>query len=408
MVIPEKVRIKANPSIYLPLGSPGDLANLDFDFGKMADVSLSATGGDTVVYDYPGEFPETRAFLTWTELIGYSFTAPSIPSPLPPSMLTISIPVVVPPAGSADGIDLSDLQSILAAYPGLEFKSVPAYIYINGPAKLLKEGKLSLSLEINGGTPEIFALTPMPLPDLPPSGSPMTRPLSPKPAAKIDLTGILNNPANTTLDFDYSISVGQSLITIPAAEFPAFLEELKTPLTVCLAIILPLQFTAPTPVPILAADEASRGADNCAIVMNDSGTDLFGRNGGGEASETMEKVLNNMTALSLQVSVTNNLGINGFLTMNGQVTPESNRPNNPLEPIPPPPAGDTLGRISLTGDSTITLTKEYIEKTNPFNPAFELFLEGDFEIKRTASNPGLKPLEMSLGAVVQTNIDKVF
>jgi hypothetical protein len=211
--------------------------------------------------------------------------------------------------------------------------------------------------------------------------------------AKIDLTGILNNRGTSRLNFDYVISAGQPSIGIAAYELAAFLEELKTPLSARLAIVLPLQFTTVKPVPILAAVRPDKGA----IVMNKDGKDLFGREGG-EASGTMKDVLNYMSSVTLTVSVINNLGAEGYFTMNRAVV---DRPA-------PLPLDDALGRISLSGSSGVTLTKDFIEKTNPFNPAFELFLEGDFDIKRSAENNGKPPLEMNLGVVVQTIINKVF
>jgi hypothetical protein len=402
MMIPEKVRVKANPAIYLPLGSPDNFTNIDFDFNKMAGVGIGA-GGDTVVCDYPGEFPETRAFLTWTALMEHTFPDPAVSLPPPGAGTSVSVPIEAIPPGSADGIDLADLQSIVRDYPGLQFKSVIGYLYFNGPATLLGKGELSLELTVKNDAdqelqaPSRFALLPAPLPDPFPSGDPVTRPLSPKPAARIDLTRILNDQTNEKLNFDYSIS-GRPSIEIPLEDLPAFQEEVKTPLTVYLAIVLPFRFTAPRPIPVLAGDEASR-PDSCAITTGEAGKDLFGREGEG-ASDTLEKILNNMSSLSLNVSVTNNLGIDGFFTMNRGITPVGERS------IPLAPMDDALGRIKLSGNSAVTLSKAEIEKTNPFNPVLELFLEGDFEIKRTTAEG--KPLEMSLGMVVQTVIDKVF
>jgi hypothetical protein len=400
--VPEKVRIKANPAIYLPLGSPDSFANIDFDFSKMAGVGIGA-GGDTLVCDYPGEFPETKAFLAWTSLMEHSFPDPAVSLPPPGAGTAVSVPVEAVPPGTAAGIDLADLRGIIKDYPGLEFKSVIGYLYFSGPGTLLGKGEFTLELTIKNGAgqelqaPSQFALSPTPLPDPLPSGDPVTRPLSPKPAARIDLTRILNDQANEKLNFDYAIS-GRPSIQIPLEDLPAFREELKTPLTVYLAIVLPFRFTAPRPIPVLAGDGASR-PDNCAITTDETGKDLFGREGEG-TSDTLEKLLNNMSSLSLTVSVTNNLGIGGFFTMNRGITPVGDR-STPLAPME-----DALGRISLSGNSAVSLSKAEIEKTNPFNPVFELFLEGDFEIKRTA--PEGKPLEMSLGVVVQTVIDKVF
>jgi hypothetical protein len=406
MIIPDKVRVKANPAVYMPLGSPESFSNIDFNLSGMAESSPGA-GGDTVVCDYPGEFPETRAFLAWTKLVEHTFPVPGVPAP-PPGAPSVSIPSGVGDIqpGSAEGMDLSPLQDILIGYDGLKFKSVIGYLYFNGPATLLRKGGLSLELGINNGTSQVqsgtFPLSSTPLPDPLPSGEPVTRSLSPKPAARIDLTDVLNDRANGKINFDYTIS-GQSAIEIPVGELPAFLEELKTPLTVYLAIVLPFRFTSDRPVPVLVGDSVSR-PDSSAIIMDEGGKDLFGRDGGG-TSDTLQKVLNNMSAINLTISVTNRLGINGFLTMNREVTPVGDRPENPLAPMP-----DALGRISLSGNSAVTLTKAEVEEINPLNPVFELFLEGDFEIKRPAADekPGEKPLEMSLGVVVQTAIDKVF
>jgi hypothetical protein len=398
LTIPEKVRLKANPAIYLPLGSPDNFANINFDFGKMAEVNVGA-GGDTVVCDYPGEFPETRAFLAWTRLVEHAFPSPAVPPPA--GGVSVPVPIPVIPPGSTEGIDLTDLQGLLEGYPGLQFRTVTGYLYFNGPATLLRKGDLSLDLTINNGTNPVktgvFTLSPTSLPDPLPQGDPVTRPLSPKPEARIDLTGVLNDPANKKLNFEYSISSRPS-IEIPPEDLPAFLEEFNTPLTIYLAIVLPLWFTAPEPIPVLVADEASR-PDSSAIATDEEGTDLFGREGG-DASDTLQKMLNNMSSLGLNVSVTNNLGVGGFFTMNKGVRPVADRPS-PLAPL-----DDALGRIGLSGNSTVTLSKAEIEATNPFNPVFELFLEGDFDIPRAAA--GRKPLEMSLGVVVQTAIDKVF
>jgi hypothetical protein len=74
---------------------------------------------------------------------------------------------------------------------------------------------------------------------------------------------------------------------------------------------------------------------------------------------------------------------------------------------PSSPGGNELGRISLSGESVITIPKEKLvsDPFVPFSPVLEIYLNGNFDIKRS---PPAKAMTMNLGIILHTDLKKTF
>jgi hypothetical protein len=393
---PEKIQIKASPSIYLPLGE-GPLGSLSGLGGLDALTNLTIPGSmGTDIYDYQGpEYGETRVVMVVMENLlpaPYDFSAlQTTLSGLPAGFGSFATPLITESPAGASGIDLSGLfSSVLDDYPGLQFRSVPAYIYVDGPARLFAGGNVSINFEFYDGVTQITAGVPGPvavskntLPSLSAPPGPIST-LSPKPQA-IDLAEILNQSPD-----DLKIKVGFTIgsITVTESQLPSFLAELSTDLTAHLILLLPFQFTTAASIPVFAGPTGS--LPNPAMELVPGGGDLLGRTGSGDG---LEDIFNNLKALGLEVTVENNLGINGHVSML-EAMPTGPSPNpNPAE----------LGQIKLSGKSTIFIPKDKL--AYPFSPALEIYLEGDFDIKRSLG--GADALKMNMGAILKTDIDMI-
>jgi hypothetical protein len=147
---------------------------------------------------------------------------------------------------------------------------------------------------------------------------------------------------------------------------------------------------APNGIPVFAGpDDPSNTLPNPAMELVENGGDLLGRDGDG----SMDDIVENLESLIMEASVVNNLGINGYIKMLPAMPPSYN------------PNADELGRISLSGKSAVTIPKAKLE-TPPFSPVLEIYLEGDFDIKRSLPPEGA--MTMNLGIVLRTGIDKTF
>jgi hypothetical protein len=405
--LPEKVQLKASPSIYMPIGSPlgASLGDLTDGLGKLTnlDITPGSGSGTTLIYDYQGpEYGDTRVVMvvmkelvnvdiggmgsptiggTVTTGITLAEAAAVLGQPFPP----VSLPAVSPSPGTNDNIDLSDLFNLLNEYDGLEFRSVPAYLYIDGPARIFQGGNVSYTLKFDDGsiTPSSFTNTVVPLP-LP--GNFSSGILSPKPTA-LEMAGVFNGkPSSLKAEIDFTIGA----ITINSLdELRAFAADLRTPLSANLVLLLPFQFSASSPIPVFAGpDDSSNPNPNPAIKLMDS--DLLGRDGEG----AMDDMTENLQSLTMELSIVNNLGINGYIKMlKAMPTPAS-----------PSPA-ELEGTISLSGKSSITIPKATLE-TVPFSPALEIYLDGDFDIKRSLPPEGAMTMNMAI--ILRTAIDMTF
>ncbi|MDR1972844.1 MAG: hypothetical protein LBQ46_13095 [Treponema sp.] len=152
--MPEQVRLKASPSIYLPIGDPlgsqlGGLGGL----GALTTLHInSGSGSNADIYEYQGpEYGDTRVVMVvMRDLANYDFSgmaAGVASSPVGIDFGTGSFPLPSPTA-TDNAIDLGGLfdtsTGVLKDYPGLEFRSVPAYLYVNGPARLVNNGNISI------------------------------------------------------------------------------------------------------------------------------------------------------------------------------------------------------------------------------------------------------------------------
>jgi hypothetical protein len=422
--MPEKVRMKASPSIYMPLGDPlGDqLGALTDGLGKLTDLEIGS-GGDSLIYDYQGpEYGEARVIMAamknLTEqsfddlaefidtLVNNPYLFDTLPDPAPfPKLPVPGAPDLPSSAGSDDGIDLSALLGsggVLADYPGLKFRSVPAYLYIDGPARLFQDGNISIDLQFTDTAgaalmpPEHIIVSPVEFPNLPESGVAVSA-LSPRSPVLIELKDIFNaDPQPEGLKADITFNIGE--ILIPKNELAAFAADLRTPLTAHLILLLPFQFTTSVPIPVFAGpdwgDSPPEGSPpNPAMELIPGGGDLLGR-GGDDEDGTMSDIVKNLKSLSVEASVTNNLGINGYVKMLAAMPTTASPDPRELE-----------GSITLSGTSTLTILKSDLE-TPPFSPALAIYLEGDFDIKRSLPPEGA--MAMSMAIILRTNVDMTF
>jgi hypothetical protein len=419
LYLPEKVQIKTEPVIYLPLGTPDSLQeNMDFSLNDLSNSkpALSPDNKEIVLYDFQGEYGDTRAFIIRMKLIEKDLGSvlDDLP-PAPPALPGVTLPDIgidfekagiSPIKDTKKGFELKEIQKILGKYKGLKFRSVPVYLYIQGPARIFANENVTASIKALNGTDHNVPLlnaellsnqpiSPREFPVFPDSEDiPMRGTLSPKPETRFDLTDILNqdNPPEE-LDFDYEINIGN--IKIKYEDLPAIREDFKTPLSAVLVLVLPFQFSADEDIPILS--ERNADPDAGAIHLLDEGKDLFGRNSADDESESTTKdMLERMQSLVIQVNVENNLGLTGYAPVYG-AKPNFADPNENL-----------LGRMSLSGSSSIVIPKSKV--VYPFNVWVEIYLEEgqDFDIKRPVKDSAVPPLKLSLGVVVKTRINETF
>ncbi|MDR1352756.1 MAG: hypothetical protein LBK05_05675 [Treponema sp.] len=416
LYIPEKVQIKTEPVIYLPLGTPNSLQNhMDFSINDLAKSkpALSTGGGELALYDYWGEYGDTQAFIIKMKLADISLGT-ALP-PLPPALPGVTLPDIEidfgktgisPIKGTQPGFELGEIQGVLGKYDGLRFRSIPVYFYISGPDSIFENENVTVSIKaLNGddhGIPLEGAdllsgqvVTPQGLPVFPDSeDTPMAVSLSPKPGTSFDLKSILNqdNPPGK-LDFYYEINIGK--ITVKYGDLAAVKEDLETPLSAMLVVALPLQFDVVKDVPILSEQNAD--PDLKAIHLVDEDKDLFGRDSGDdESAGSVQEILEKMQSLIIHVNIENNLGLAGYA------------PIYRARPNPGDPEENLLGKINLSGLSNVPVSRK--DSDYPFNVWVEMYFgKGQgFDIKRPAKDPSVLPLKLSLAVTAKTRINETF
>jgi hypothetical protein len=416
LYLPEKVQIKTEPVIHLPLGTPDSLQeNMDFSLNDLAKSRplLSPDNNEIALYDFQGEYGDTQAFIIRMKLMDLDLrtvfdvlppSLPALPGITPPDIeIDFEKAGISPVGGVHTGFELKNIQNILGKYKGLQFRSIPVYFYIQGPARIFENENITASIKAldgDAGTSVADLLSGQPVspcafPVFPDSdGEPMTEPLSPKPETRFDLKDILNqdNPPEK-MDFEYEINVGN--ITVKYEDLPAIREDFQTPLSAVLVLVLPFQFSVRENVPILS--ESNTDPDAGAIHLLEEGKDLFGRNSvDDESTGAAQDVLKRMQSLVIRVNIENNLGLTGYAPIYG------------AKPNPDDPKENLLGSIGLSGSSIIAIPKS--KTVYPFNVWVEMYLgEGqNFDIKRQAEDSAVLPLKLSLGVVVKTRINETF
>jgi hypothetical protein len=425
LYIPEKVQVKAEPAVYLPLGTPDSLQeNLDLSINRLADVKLDKVEGqqEVGIYDFQGEYGDIRAFIIKISLIKGLDLSASLPDVTLPdtgtlpdgSMLPVDVPNIPSHGIEIDfsnneeltdffhgtqpdpGVDLKPILNILNNYQGLKFRSIPVYFYIQGPARIFENENVTITFIAKPDIP-LFSKVPVSPCDLPKfPGSPeeaMTWKLSPKSKTSSDLKVILNedNPPEE-LVFDYDINLGP--VTVKSDELSKIKEEFKTPLSATMVVVLPLIFTASKDIPILS--EQNKDEKARAIHLLEDGKDIFGRSSGEESDSAMNELLDRMQSLVIKTNIENNLGLTGYAPV------YSKKPNFEL------PAENRLGEIKFSGPSSISISKK--DFTYPFNIWLEMYLRGgqEFAIKRPAEDSKALPLKLSLTVIVKTRINETF
>jgi hypothetical protein len=184
-------------------------------------------------------------------------------------------------------------------------------------------------------------------------------------------------------------------IQIPHSELAAFAQDLRTPLIAHLVLFLPFQFSTATPIPVYAGPDYGdspppEAPPNPAMEIK-KGEDLLGRSDD-DSGGVMKDI--DIRSITMDISVINNLGINGFINMLGKM---------PVDP--PDPTNTPLGKIYLSGKSTVQIPKDKL--TPPFSPVLEIYLDGDFDISRSPL-PTEGAMTMDINVTVQTAIDMTF
>jgi hypothetical protein len=420
LYLPEKVQIKTEPALYVPLGTPESFQDyMDFSINDLAKSRpvLSTDSEEIALYDFQGEYGNIRAFIIRIKLMDmYLGTVLDNLPPSPPALPGITPPDIEidfagagisPIMGIRAGFGLKEIQNTLGKYKGLEFRSVPVYFYIQGPDRIFENGNITASIKALNGDNHAAALpnadllskepvSPQAFPVFPDSEDiPMTGTLSPKPKTSFDLKDILNqdNPPEK-LDFEYEINIGN--IKVKYDDLPVIREDFqKIPLSAILVLVLPFRFSVGRDIPILS--ERNADPDAGAIHLLEEGKDFFGRNSEDDESEgSVKDMLERMQSLVIQVNIENNLGLAGYAPV------YSARPN------PDDPKENLLGKMSLSGSSSIAVSKS--KAVYPFNIWVEMYLgEGqDFDIKRQVEDPDILPLKLSLAIVVKTRINETF
>ncbi|MDR2052849.1 MAG: hypothetical protein LBP80_05485 [Treponema sp.] len=391
---------------------------MDFSLTDLAESKpvLSTDNADAALYDFQGEYGDTWAFIIKMKVVTNKYLGTIFDDlpPSPPALPGVALPNIeidftaagIPIHLEQKGVDLTDIQNILAKYDGLKLRSLPVYVYASGPNKIFENDNVTISVTaLNGDNPAeslpgANLLSEQPVsPQAPPvfpdsEDVPMTGTLFPKPKTFFDLKDILNqdNPPGK-LDFDYKINIGN--ITVKHEELPGIREDFKTPLSVALVLVLPFQFMAGREIPILS--EKNAGTDAGAIHLLEEGEDFFGRNSADdETGSSVEDLLERMQSLVIHVNIENNLGVAGYL------------PVYSAKPNPGDPTENLLGKMDLSGSSGIAVSKS--KTVYPFNLWVEMYIaEGqEFDIKRPAENPDVPPLKLSLAVVVKTRIKETF
>ncbi|GHV77567.1 hypothetical protein AGMMS49942_23880 [Spirochaetia bacterium] len=140
--VPQSVTIKGSPGIYTNLGSPFGKDNTLLDVLNGDGVEKRLGEGNGRTYTYTGD----------TTVKTYLISFPLIPA------APATTGVQVTETGDIPNLSLHEIADFLG---GVQFKEVPAYLYISG---LTTTSKMSLSSEISGQTTtllnDVFIDTP--------------------------------------------------------------------------------------------------------------------------------------------------------------------------------------------------------------------------------------------------------
>ncbi|MDR2517626.1 MAG: hypothetical protein LBC88_09645 [Spirochaetaceae bacterium] len=371
------VEIVASPELYLPIELPADF-KIDFDLGRLAAISSGDLSGDFAVYDYPGGYPDTVAFIAVKKLFEEDLrdelnaALNSLPPYFPPSLIDRQpVPLYVPNTGSQN-LDVSSLMAPLDGYP-LDFRTVNVYLFVDGPPALFAGNAVTVTTLTANGTSLLTGqpVGRVPLPALPASGAPLEKPLRPAPAP-VSLAAVFNaRPSAVALSYD--IAINGSLSIGDLRRNPA--------VSAYLVLEMPLEFviTSDFPIPVNASPPETKISISDGVFA-DAGAD---------------EIIRRLEHLTLETAIKNNLGLAGFVAVNtGDYGP----------------GAAPLGRINLDGASTVRFTKTTIEDNRPFPLWAEIVLEaGQFiNIKRQNDPAHTSPVEMSLAVRVKTSLHERF
>ncbi|MDR0721785.1 MAG: hypothetical protein LBF75_03170 [Treponema sp.] len=278
-------------------------------------------------------------------------------------------------------IDLSTLKESL--FKGkLQFKTIPLYVYVNGPGPWFEDENIGMNLAaVAGETPNTDLhegpISAVSLPVINPSGqsyAPKTG-ITRFPCSSSGELASVFNTYPEALGFEYSITIDRYIIT------PAMLQEDAITFEAAIAFMLPLDFTV--------VDSINLAEDMEGFSMPDFGeADLLGRDQAGASSQVFDFI----KGIRLDMVVDNRLGLDGEIKLYANKIIQENK-------------GDPLEILSLQGTSQLELTQEDLRETWPFSPAFDISIpEGkELNIKRTVSdNPFGLTLSIRLdGSITQ-------
>jgi hypothetical protein len=462
--LPEKVQIRTEPAIYLPLGTPDSIQdNLDFPINDLAKnmPSFSAEGGGEIAsYDYLG-YGDIQAFIIGLKLLEKALELPeniskensipsevsdtgglsTLPEGLPdelsysiaPSNLpdgiempaTPTVPDIDPITIQLDsiegetesGIDLSSIQNVLGDYDGLKFRSIPVYLYVSGPDKIFTndEGESNVTISITA----------------------------------VDKSGSTDTDAgtNTELMEDTELLTDATVNSQEFPEFPAENESMKElsskpkthfdladilnldnppsnlgfkykidiePITVELTELETVKddFTKnPLSVMLVVLLPLQFDVTKDVPILSEKNDDPDakaipfpeeGQDLFGRVSEDDEGSASMKDILDILRSLRIDINIENNIGFAGYAPIYKGKPDTADE------EKNRLGEISLSGLSSVSLSRSEI--AYPLNIWIEMYLgEGqNFEIKRLPEDTEALPLNLSLSITVETHIDKTF
>lgn len=436
LIPPEKVRIVASPELYLPLGSPDALGDFDFDLSALASVGTGDIGGgggedepEMVISDYPGGYPDTKAFVIKVKLIdwplsemldsvktqiretaGSLFSGDELEAYVGRQKINIADKMESPTQDSTDQrLSIASITEPLKDY-SLQFSTCNAYLYVDGPPTLFAKSATDAGIELSftikalddadNELPKKYEmdernkrLPRMACPDWP-NGEPLTKVLDPKPTP-MPLADVLNQPGDNRRPVALSID---SSLTIPSKEITIAEIEAHPALSVYMVLELPLEFDITDDFAIPVDPDAEDEEARTKIVIAED--DLFGRTGNSGGGD-IEDIINRLEYITIEAKAKNNLGLSGHLELN---TSSSTPP---------------LGTVKFEGASVIRINKETIIPDPPVPEDFKfdlwarvmLLKGGKIKIKRqadTGGEPPARPLEIALGVSIKLKLDEAF
>ncbi|GHV02661.1 hypothetical protein FACS189485_03740 [Spirochaetia bacterium] len=371
--IPQSISLKGSPGIYTNLGSPFGKNNTLTDILNN-DGIVDQVGDQGAIYTYTGEsgsserYDGVKTYLVSFPLLGPD-NMPSLLSGLAPTYTgsvpeggTLSIPINI------SDLALNEITKFLG---GVDFKEVPAYLYINGVG-----GTVYLNSEISGIGSVLLPNTTIG------TGVEFTN-AGIDPADPANWMSQVISPSVPSFDVKDAFNAEEKVSLTGSIEIDSI--TANRPIRADLVILLPLQFTAPPGTAELIDGESLFKLN--LDVLPEEDEDLFGRtaDGGDDLFSLLKSVKIDIK------SVDNNVIDNLFLVIKKN-------------------GGDKA--LSLNDDANndpVEFSAEELDiKNGPFNP-IRLYMSSatDLIVKPTTGDAKFD-FEIAVSAQTNLNIKQKF